>query len=86
MPYDQSQIDDAVLALLAANVFDTNSAWKGYDFEVMSRLHEAGYIFDPVGKQKTVQLTQEGISRGQELADRLFGSGETSGPGKPHGA
>jgi hypothetical protein len=76
MAYDQSRIDEAVLALLAAHLFDTNSSWKGYDFDVMNRLHDAGYLFDPVGKQKSVQLTEEGVERGLELAKRLFGTAE----------
>lgn len=80
MPYDQSRIDDTVLALLSAYLFDTNSSWKGYDFDVMNRLHEAGYILDPVGKQKSVQLTPDGIARGQELAAQLFGSVEADEP------
>ena len=74
MAYDQSRIDEAVLALLAAHIFDTNSSWKGYDFEVMNRLHEAGYLFNPVGKQKSVQLTEDGMERGLELARKLFGT------------
>ena len=64
MAYDQSRIDEAVLALLAAHLFDTNSSWKGYDFDVMNRLHDAGYLFNPLGKQKSVQLTEEGVERG----------------------
>lgn len=74
MAYDQSRIDDAVLALLAAHLFNTNSSWKGYDFDVMSRLHDAGYLFNPVGKQKSVRLTEEGVERGLELAAELFGA------------
>lgn len=79
MAYDKSRIDEAVLALLAAHLFDTNSSWKGYDFEVMNRLHDAGYIFNPVGKQKSVQLTEEGMERGLKLAKQLFGGAEANG-------
>ena len=82
MSYDQSRIDEAVLALLGAYLFDVNRSWKGYDFEVMNRLHEAGYLFDPVGKQKSVHLTEDGIERGLELANNLFGPVDStpSGP------
>jgi hypothetical protein len=86
MPYDQSRIDEAVLALLAAYSFDTNSSWKGYDFDVMDRLHAAGYLLNPVGKQKSVQLTPEGIKRGNELAAELFGGTGANDPGDSHGA
>jgi len=86
MAYDQSRIDEAVLALLAAHLFNTNSSWKGYDFEVMNRLHDAGYIFNPVGKQKSVQLTEEGMTRGLELAKQLFGGAEANGSARHPGA
>ncbi|MCD9007955.1 DUF6429 family protein [Luteimonas sp. XNQY3] len=86
MAYDQSRVDEAVLALLAAHLFNTNSSWKGYDFEVMNRLHDAGYIFNPVGKQKSVQLTEEGMERGLELAKQLFGGAEANGSARHRGA
>lgn len=79
MIYDQSRIDEVVLALLAAHLFNTSSSWKGYDFDAMNRLHDAGYIFNPVGKQKSVQLTDEGIARGLELAKQLFDGTEAGG-------
>ena len=82
MAYDQSRIDDAVLALLAAHLFNTNSAWKGYEFDVMNRLHDAGYLFNPVGPQKSVQVTEAGMQRGLELARKLFGTSEDDGPGQ----
>lgn len=86
MAYDQSRIDEAVLALLAAHLFNTNSSWKGYDFDVMNRLHEAGYIFNPVGKQKSVQLTEDGMKYGQELASKLFGATQNDGSDQNRGA
>lgn len=51
---------------------------EGYDFDVMNRLHDAGYIFNPVDKQKSVQLTREGMERGLELAEQLFGDAASS--------
>lgn len=72
MTYNQSQIDDAVLALLAAFSFDGYRAWKGFDFDVMDRLCEQGFIDNPVGKAKSVWLTPEGLERGRALAERLF--------------
>lgn len=44
------------------------------DFEVMHRLHQQGLIHDPVGKAKSVWLMPEGLVRGRELAQRLFGA------------
>lgn len=62
-----------MLALLTAFFADDGHAWKGYDFEVMNRLHESGFIDNPVNKNKGVHLTANGIQRGKELAAHLFG-------------
>jgi hypothetical protein len=42
----------------------------------MDRLHAKGMIGDPVGKVKSVWLTEEGLRRSRELFIRHFG-GET---------
>lgn len=73
MEYDTKLIDDAVLALLAAYSFNGGNAWKGYDFEIMNRLHEQDLISDPVNRNKSIWLTEEGLERGREIAERMFG-------------
>lgn len=78
MEYDDKLIEDAVLALLAAFSSEHGNAWKGFDFEVMNRLHEQGLISDPVNRNKSIWLTEEGLKRGRQVAERLFGgSNET---------
>lgn len=72
MEYDMKLIDDAVLALLAAYSSDAGNAWKGYDFEIMNRLHEQGLISNPVNRNKSIWLTEEGLERGREIAGRMF--------------
>jgi Mn-dependent DtxR family transcriptional regulator len=42
--------------------------WKTFDWDAMNRLHDKGMISDPVGKAKSVVLTEEG----QREAERLF--------------
>jgi hypothetical protein len=69
---DTEKVDDAVLALLQLTLHDGNRAWKGYDWDVLGRLHEKGWIHDPVGKVKSVVLTDEGLKRSDELFRRLF--------------
>ena len=76
MEYDMKLIDDAVLALLAAYSCDDGNAWKGYDFEIMNRLHEQGLISNPVNRNKSIWLTEEGLERGREIAERMFGAKE----------
>lgn len=37
-----------------------------------NRLHEKGLICDPVGKTKSVVLTDEGLKKSEELFHKLF--------------
>jgi hypothetical protein len=73
MALDTNKIDDAVLALLLLGLHDGARAWKGFDWDAMDRLHEAGYISDPKGKAKSVVFTEEGLVRAEELLESLFG-------------
>ena len=72
MEIDTEKVDDAVLALLYLTLHDERRAWKGMDFEVMNRLYEKGFIDDPVNKSKSVWLTDEGLSKSEELFNVLF--------------
>jgi hypothetical protein len=72
MTVDKDRIDDAVLALLHLGLHDKCRAWKGFDWTVMNRLHEKGFINDPVGKAKSVVFTDEGLRRSEELFRELF--------------
>jgi hypothetical protein len=73
MKLDTERIDDAVLALLLLGLHDGHCAWKSFDWDAMGRLHEKGWISDPVGKAKSVAFTQEGLQRAQALLQSLFG-------------
>ena len=73
MNYDQQRIEEAVLALLVAFSFEGGRAWKGFDFDVMDRLHAQGFIDEPKGKRKSVCLTPQGLEHGRRSAERLFG-------------
>ena len=72
MNVDEDKIDDAALALLYLTLHDNFRAWKQIDWEVMNRLHEKGMILDPVGKTKSVVLTDEGLIKSEELFNHLF--------------
>lgn len=39
----------------------------------MNRLHDQGLISDPVNRNKSVWLTEEGLERGRQIAERMFG-------------
>ena len=66
MDYDKDKVADMVLALLWLTVHDGCRAWKGHDWDAMNLLHDKGMISDPVGKAKSVVLTEEGMKRSEE--------------------
>ena len=75
MDYDQSKVDEMTLALMFLTSFaeqEITRSWKGYDWGAMGRLHAAGLIYDPVGKAKSVVLTEEGKKRSRELFLKYF--------------
>ena len=76
MKYDEDKVDKTVLALLHLTSWEEQGfvrAWKGHDWDALNRLHEKGYIGNPVGKAKSVALTEEGKARAEELFRKLFG-------------
>jgi hypothetical protein len=77
MEYDNDKIDRTVLALLSLTLHDVDDfggrAWKGYDWDVLDRLHEKGWIGDPVSKARSVVLTPEAVAESRRLFDELFG-------------
>ena len=69
---DTDKIDQAVLALLSLGLHDQTRAWKGFDWAAMGRLHEKGYITDPVGAAKSVLFTEAGLRESARLLSTLF--------------
>jgi hypothetical protein len=72
MDIDEDKVDQAVLALLSLGRHEGNRAWKAFDWDVMNRLHQKGYITDPVGKAKSVLFTEEGLRESERLFNALF--------------
>lgn len=73
MNVDADKIDQTVLALLQLTLHEDNRAWKSLDWDVMNRLHQKGYISDPVGKAKSVTLSAQGLAESKRLFEQLFG-------------
>jgi hypothetical protein len=69
---DTEKLDQAALALLYLGLHDGTRTWKGFDWEVMGRLHEKGYITDPVTQAKSVLFTEEGLRESQRLFQTRF--------------
>ena len=79
MKPNPDKIDDTVLALLhltsfrdSRGPFSGTRAWKGHDWDALGRLHAKGFISDPVGKAKSVALSEAGARRARELFEKLF--------------
>lgn len=72
MSIDERKIDEAVLGLLYLTLDKSGRAWKGFDFRVMDRLHEKGFIENPVNENKSVTLTEKGMAESRRLFELLF--------------
>ena len=77
MEYDEDKIDDYTLALMFLVTHERMEgygarAWKGFDWPTMDRLHEKGLITNPVGKAKSVGMTEEGYKKAEELFEMFF--------------
>jgi hypothetical protein len=77
MNYDEDKIDECTLALLYLVIHERHEglgaqAWKGFDWDTLNRLYAKGYITDPVGKSKSVGITEEGFLKAKELFEQHF--------------
>ena len=77
MKLDTARIDQATLALLRLGLHEGTSAWKSFDWDALERLHQAGYISNPIGRAKSVVFTDQGLRESERLLAELF-----SEPGK----
>jgi Domain of unknown function (DUF6429) len=72
MDIDHDKIDEAVLALMYLGMHDGQRAWKSFDWDALGRLHAKGLIHDPVGKTKSVVLTEDGLQQSEMLFRKMF--------------
>lgn len=77
MDFDEEKIDEYTLALLYLVTHERHEgvgarAWKGFDWETLNRLHDKGYISNPIGKAKSVGMSEEGFLKAKELFERNF--------------
>ena len=76
MAIDWRKVDEVTMALLKLTSFTEHGftrSWKGHNWDVMNRLYEKGWIHDPVGKAKSVVLTEEGTRQAEALFEKHFG-------------
>jgi hypothetical protein len=75
MEIDNEKVDEMTLALLYLTTFQDKyglRTWKSHDWDVLNRLHESGYIHNPVTTAKSVMLTEEGAERSKHLFEKHF--------------
>lgn len=75
LKYNESTVDEVVLALMNLTTFREASGfrtWKGHDWEVLNRLHTKGFIGNPKSKSRSVELTEDGRQRSEELFRKHF--------------
>ena len=77
MEFDEDKIDEYTLALLYLVSHEREKglgarAWKGFDWDTLNRLHEKGYLANPIGKAKSVGMSEEGFLKSKELFERHF--------------
>jgi hypothetical protein len=73
MATNTDRIDDCVLTLLLLGRHDGLRVWKSsFDWDTMDRLHRKGLISEPVGRAKSVVLTNEGLEKAEQLFRDLF--------------
>lgn len=65
-------VDDAALGVMYFGLHDGPRTWKGFAWELLDRLHAKGYISDPVGRAKSVVLTDKGLERSMQVVRENF--------------
>ena len=58
-----------------AGLIKVQRSWKGYPFDALDKLNEEGYI-DGNKREKSVYLTEEGLSKVKELMKKYIGKEE----------
>jgi Domain of unknown function (DUF6429) len=77
MAIDTDRIDDTVLALPYLTLDEERRAWKAFDWDSMNRLHAKRFIFNPVGKAKSVAFTDKGLKESELMFIEQFVKPET---------
>lgn len=72
LEFDTDKLDDAALAILSLSLHDGNRVWKGIDWAITDRLHAKGLIANPVGKAKSLMLTEDGLARAEAVLAAVF--------------
>jgi len=48
--------------------------WQSVDWPLMDQLHQKGYLSNPANRNKSLELTREGLAEAERLAKKVFSS------------
>jgi hypothetical protein len=73
---DEQKLAEAALAILSLTLHGeagASRAWKGMSWDLLDVLYKKGWIYDPVGKQKSVVFSEEGEELATKFMEKHFG-------------
>jgi hypothetical protein len=73
---DHEKLAEAALAILSLSAWDEEygaRAWKSMDWDLLDVLYQKRWIGDPVGKQKSVSITEQGATLAATYLEKHFG-------------
>lgn len=73
---DQEKLADAALAILSLTAWGEDfgaRAYKGIDWGLLDVFYQKGWIGDPVGKQESVHITDQGVALAAEFLEKHLG-------------
>mgnify|MGYP001565956872 CR=1 FL=1 len=77
MEYDKDKVDELTLALLflgMSRMKEGGRAWRGFDQQTLARLHQRGWIGDPMEKGTSIGVSAEGMKKAAEFFKKHFQS------------
>jgi hypothetical protein len=75
MDIDWDKVDEVTLALMQLTTFQNKTGsrtWKGHEWNVLEKLHEKGWISNPVTKAKSVVWSEQGRRLSEALFEKHF--------------
>jgi hypothetical protein len=83
MSINWDKVDETALALMYLTTFTERNqqarTWKGFDWDILDRMFERGWISDPRTKAKSVVIFEDAQRRSRELFEQQFGTFDDQG-------
>jgi hypothetical protein len=89
MTVNWEEVDHAALALMHLTTSTGRGAparsWKGFDWDILDRMFERGWISDPRTSAKSVVIFDAAVRLSRELFERRFGTIDEANQGQAQG-